>query len=210
MTRPAVFLDRDGTMIREVQFLRRFDDLTWFPSTIDAIRLLNRAGFVVCVTTNQSGVGRGYYTEEDVRLIHERMTLDLEAAGARVDAWFYCPHHPEATVAPLRLVCECRKPRPGMVERAADRFALDLSRSFVIGDRITDVGLAEGVGARGVLVRTGYGENTIQENGGTAPGAALVATNLIEATAWILRESGHPRASGAARPIARDAGQEAR
>ena len=119
MTRPAVFLDRDGTMIHEVQYLRRFDDLTWFPSTIDAIRLLNRAGFVVCVTTNQSGVGRGYYSELDVERIHARMTEDLTAAGARVDAWFYCPHHPEARVETLRQICECRKPRPGMIQSAA-------------------------------------------------------------------------------------------
>ncbi len=192
MTRPAVFLDRDGTMIHEVQFLRRFDDLTWFPSTIDAVRLLNRAGFVVCVTTNQSGVGRGYYTEDDVKAIHERMQQDIDAAGARIDAWFYCPHHPDAVVDELRLVCDCRKPRPGMVRRAADRFGIELSRSFVVGDRLTDVGLAESVGARGVLVRTGYGEHTLHENGDAAPGAALVADNLMEATSWMLRLHGHP------------------
>lgn len=192
MTRPAVFLDRDGTMIHEVQYLRRCDDLTWFPSTIDAIRLLNRAGFIVCVTTNQSGVGRGYYTEDDVRAIHERMRQDLEAAGARIDAWFYCPHHPDAVVDALRLVCDCRKPRPGMIRRAADRFSIELGRSFVVGDRLTDVGLAESVGAQGVLVRTGYGEHTLQENGGAAPGAALVADNLMEATSWMLGRRRHP------------------
>jgi histidinol-phosphate phosphatase family protein len=192
MTRPAVFLDRDGTMIREVQFLRRPEDLVWLPATIDAIRLLNRAGFVVCVTTNQSGVGRGLYTEADVQVLHDIMTATLDAAGARVDAWFYCPHHPEATVTALRQVCECRKPRPGMIRRAAEQFSLELSRSFVIGDRLTDIGLAASVGARGVLVRTGYGEHTIAEQAGAAAGAALVAADLMEATAWLLRQSGHP------------------
>jgi D-glycero-D-manno-heptose 1,7-bisphosphate phosphatase len=188
MTRPAVFLDRDGTLIHEVQFLRRFDDLKWFPSTIDAIRLLNRAGFVVCVTTNQSGVGRGLYSENDVRDIHARMTAELDAAAARVDAWFYCPHHPDAAVEALRQTCECRKPEPGMIRAAARQFELDLPRSFVVGDRLTDIGLAERAGARGVLVRTGYGTNTIQENGGHAPGAAFVADNLMHATAWMLRQ----------------------
>jgi D-glycero-D-manno-heptose 1,7-bisphosphate phosphatase len=187
-----VFLDRDGTMVREVQFLRRADDLVWLPATIDAIRLLNRAGFVVCVTTNQSGVGRGLYSESDVHALHDLMTTTLEAAGGRVDAWFYCPHHPEATVTELRQVCECRKPRPGMIRLAAERFALDLDRSFVIGDRLTDVGLAASVGARGVLVRTGYGEHTIAEHAGVAPGAAFIAADLMEATAWLLRQSGHP------------------
>jgi D-glycero-D-manno-heptose 1,7-bisphosphate phosphatase len=188
MTRPAVFLDRDGTMIHEVQFLRRFDDLTWFPSTIDAIRLLNRAGFVVCVTTNQSGVGRGLYTEEDVRDIHARMSVELEAAAARVDAWFYCPHHPDAAVESLRQICECRKPQPGMIRAAARQFDLDLTRSYVVGDRLTDLGLAQRAGGTGVLVRTGYGTNTIHENGGQAPGAAFVADNLMQATAWMLRQ----------------------
>ncbi len=190
--RPAVFLDRDGTMVREVQFLRRHDDLTWLPATIDAVRLLNRAGFVVCVTTNQSGVGRGLFRAEDVETLHARMQETLDAAGARVDAWFYCPHHPDAAVPDLRMVCECRKPRAGMIQRAAERFAIDVGRSFVIGDRLTDVGLAQSAGARGILVRTGYGEHTLQENGGRAPGAALVAADLMEATAWVLRESGHP------------------
>jgi D-glycero-D-manno-heptose 1,7-bisphosphate phosphatase len=185
---PAVFLDRDGTMIREVQYLRRFDDLRWFPASIDAIRLLNRAGFIVCVTTNQSGVGRGYYTEQDVRSIHDRMTDALVAAGARIDAWFYCPHHPEAVIDSLRLVCDCRKPKPGMIQSAAAQMAIDLPRSFVVGDRITDIGLAQSAGAQGVLVRTGYGESTLQENGGSAPGAAFVADHVMQATSWILRQ----------------------
>jgi D-glycero-D-manno-heptose 1,7-bisphosphate phosphatase len=194
MTRPAVFLDRDGTMIREVQFLRRIEEVAWLPSTIDAIRMLNRAGFAVCVTTNQSGVGRGLFAEDVVRAVHDRMAEVLRTADAVIDAWFYCPHHPEAALSAFRQVCECRKPRPGMIRQAATRFPLDLTRSFVIGDRLTDVGLATSVGARGVLVRTGYGEHTIHEHGGEAPGAALVAADLMEATAWILRQSGHPRA----------------
>jgi len=186
MSRPAVFLDRDGTMIHEVQFLRRYEDLKWYPSTIDAIRLLNRAGFVVCVTTNQSGIGRGLFSEDDVRRIHLRMSQALDAARAHVHAWFYCPHHPEAAVEAFRQDCDCRKPRPGMIQSAAGQFAIDLARSFVVGDRMSDVGFAKSAGARGVLVRTGYGENTVQEHGGRVPGAAFIADNLMQATAWML------------------------
>jgi D-glycero-D-manno-heptose 1,7-bisphosphate phosphatase len=196
MSRPAVFLDRDGTMIHEVQFLRRYEDVTWFPSTIDAIRLLNRAGFLVCVTTNQSGIGRGLYSEADVLQIHARMTDALVTSDARIDAWFYCPHHPEAAVEALRQVCECRKPSTGMIQSASRQFAIDLSRSFVVGDRITDVGLAARAGARGVLVRTGYGENTIREHDGVVPGASLVAENLMQATAWILGERARAAEAG--------------
>ena len=191
--RPAVFLDRDGTMIHDIGYLSRIDQVRWFGSTVDAIRLLNRAGFLVSVTTNQSGIGRGRYTEDDLRDIHAHMHAYLEAAGARVDGWFYCPHHPEAEVPEYRAVCECRKPRPGMIHQAAARFPIDLARSFVIGDKLLDVGLAAEVGARGILVRTGHGEETVAAHAGVVPSAAHVAGTLMEATAWLLAESGHPR-----------------
>jgi D-glycero-D-manno-heptose 1,7-bisphosphate phosphatase len=191
--KPAVFLDRDGTMIHDVGYLARVDEVRWYASTIDAVRLLNRAGFLVCVTTNQSGIGRGHYTEADLAAIHERMDADLSAGDARVDGWFYCPHHPEAEVAEYRRVCECRKPRAGMIDQARARFALDIARSFVIGDKLLDLGLAASAGARGILVRTGYGEGTLREHAGVVPGAGFVASDLMEATAWLLAESGHPR-----------------
>jgi D-glycero-D-manno-heptose 1,7-bisphosphate phosphatase len=191
--RPAVFLDRDGTMIREVQFLRRPEDVHWLPATIDAVRMLKRAGFLVCVATNQSGVGRGLYSEDDVRRIHEVMAGVLDTAEASIDAWYFCPHHPDAALPAFRQVCDCRKPKAGMARQAAGTFDVDLDRSFVVGDRLTDIALATGVGARGILVRTGYGEHTLSEHAGEAPGAAVVAHDLMEATAWILRESGHPK-----------------
>jgi D-glycero-D-manno-heptose 1,7-bisphosphate phosphatase len=191
--KPAVFLDRDGTMIHDVGYLRRVEEVRWFPSTVDAIRLLNRAGFLVCVTTNQSGIGRGHYTEADLAAIHGRLDRFLAAAGARVDAWFYCPHHPQAEVEAYRAVCECRKPRPGMIRRAGERFAIDLDRSFVIGDKLLDLGLAVEVGARGVLVRTGYGLDIERAHNGAVPGAAFIASDLMEATSWVLMASGRPR-----------------
>jgi D-glycero-D-manno-heptose 1,7-bisphosphate phosphatase len=194
--RPAVFLDRDGTMIHDVGYLRRLDDIRWFPPTIDAIRLLNRAGFLVCVVTNQSGIGRGLIAPEFVPAAHRTMGAALEAGGARVDGWFYCPHHPHAEVTQYRAVCECRKPAPGLIHQACAQFPIDLARSFVIGDKPIDVGLGVAVGARGILVRTGYGEEAVEAHGGTVPGAAFVAADLMEATSWLLGASGHPRQDG--------------
>jgi D-glycero-D-manno-heptose 1,7-bisphosphate phosphatase len=121
------------------------------------------------------------------------MHAHLEAAGARVDGWFYCPHHPDAEVLQYRAVCECRKPRPGMIHQATARFPIDVARSFVIGDKLLDMGLATEVGARGILVRTGHGEETFAAHEGVVPGAAHVAAGLMEATAWLLGHSGHPR-----------------
>jgi len=191
--RPAVFLDRDGTMIQDVGYLRRLEDVHWFASTIDAIRLINRAGFLVFVVTNQSGIGRGVIAPEFVPDVHERMAQTLAAGGARVDGWFYCPHHPRAEVEAYRAVCDCRKPRPGLIRQAEAQHGIDLARSFVIGDKPIDVGLGVAVGARGILVRTGYGEEAVQIHGGQVPGAAFVAADLMEATSWLLGASGHPR-----------------
>ena len=191
--RPTVFIDRDGTMLHDVGYLSRIEDLRWYPATIDAVRLLNRAGFLVCVTTNQSGIALGFCTDAFVRRVHEDMAAAIAEAGGRVDGWFYCPHHPQAAIDALRLDCDCRKPRPGLIRQAQARLPIDLARSFVIGDKSADVGLAESVGARGVLVRTGYGESELVRYGGAVPGAAHVAADVMAAAAWILAEAGHPR-----------------
>jgi len=182
----AVFLDRDGTLLHDVGYLSRHEDVRWFSWSIDAIRLLNRAGFVVCVTTNQGGIGLKLYPESFVHEVHARLTRDLAAGGARVDGWFYCPHHPAALIDELRVDCDCRKPKPGMVRQAVEQFGIDPRRSFVIGDKRSDVGLAESVGATGILVRTGEGEHVVRAHGGTVPGAAYVAADLMEATSWVL------------------------
>jgi D-glycero-D-manno-heptose 1,7-bisphosphate phosphatase len=182
---PAVFLDRDGVLVHDLGYLARREDLRWYPYAIEAVRLLNRAGFLVFVTTNQGGVGLGYYTEAFVRETHEEMARRLAAGGARIDGWFYCPHHPRAIVGSLRVTCECRKPSPGMVRAAASTHAIDLARSFVVGDKATDMGLAQAVGARGVFVLTGQGHAERARAGGTMP-SAWTAPDLMAATAWIL------------------------
>jgi D-glycero-D-manno-heptose 1,7-bisphosphate phosphatase len=153
VARPAVFLDRDGTMIEDIGYLSRPEQVRWFPYTVESIRLLNRAGFIVCVTTNQSGIGRGIYTEAQLQDIHRQMATYLDAGGATVDAWFYCPHHPVAEVEAYRAVCECRKPEPGMIRQACEQYEIDLARSFVIGDKLLDVARAAFWCARGTAKR---------------------------------------------------------
>lgn len=183
---PAVFLDRDGTMIEDVGYLRRVEDVTFFPWTIDAIRALGRAGLVPVVVTNQSAIARGLLTAHELERIHGAMAQALEAGGARVAAYYYCPHHPDGSVAEYATVCDCRKPARGLVDRAARDLSLDPARSFLVGDKWLDVGLARAVGARAILVRTGAGA---LEAANPPPDleADAVVDNLAAAASWILR-----------------------
>jgi D-glycero-D-manno-heptose 1,7-bisphosphate phosphatase len=185
---PAVFLDRDGVLLHDVGYLSRREDLRWYSCAIDAVRLLKRAGFLTFVITNQGGVGLGFYADEFVRRTHADMAETIDAAGGHIDGWFYCPHHPRAIVDGLRLDCECRKPKPGMVRSAQAAHDIDLARSFVVGDKATDIALAGAVGARGVFVRTGQGEAELAR-AGAALQAACVAPDVMAATSWILTES---------------------
>ncbi len=184
--RPAVFVDRDGTLIEEVGYLDRLDRIVVFPWSVDAIRLLNRAGFAVVVVTNQAGIARGFFDEEFVRRTHEHLDRHFVAGGARIDRYYYCPHHPDGTVAAYRQVCDCRKPKPGMLRQAEHELGLDLARSFVIGDRWLDIDLARAAGAPGILVSTGYGRQDLERRAANADAAAVVA-NLMAAVAWILQ-----------------------
>jgi D-glycero-D-manno-heptose 1,7-bisphosphate phosphatase len=188
--RPAVFLDRDGTLNEDIGFMDRMEALTLFPWTADAIRLLNRAGFRTVVTTNQSAVGRGLIDEGFLRVVHQEIDRRLARAGAHIDGYYYCPHHPEAPLEAYRQVCECRKPRPGMIWKAAREMGIDLSRSVMVGDRRLDVMSGHAAGVRAVLVRTGLGaaeEEDLVDDGGAQPDAIL--NNLMEAVGWILRNS---------------------
>lgn len=185
--RPAVFLDRDGTLLEEAGYLDQLERITFFPFSIDAVRLLNRAGYAVVVMSNQSGVGRGMYEEQFVRDTHDVMTARLAEGGAMVDGFYYCPHHPEASVAKYRKDCDCRKPATGMLLRAAAELDLDLARSFTVGDKWTDIQAGHAAGARGILVRTGYGRSS---EASPLPDvhAALITDNVMAAVSWILRD----------------------
>ena len=184
--RRAVFLDRDGTLLEEAGYLDRLERLVFFPYSIDAVRLLNRAGFTVVVVTNQAGIARSIFKESFVAEAHRHITERVNAGGAQIDAFYYCPHHPDAVVESLRKQCECRKPRPGMLRQAAEDHDLDLARSFVIGDRWHDLQSGAAVGATGVLVRTGYGRT--EEASPRDVTAAAISDNLIDAVSWVLRQ----------------------
>ena len=184
-TRAAVFLDRDGTIIEEVGYLDRLERVELYPWTIDAIRAFNRAGLAVVMITNQSGIARGFFTEQVVDEVHAHMAAMLAEGGARIDAYYYCPHHPDGKVAGYARACECRKPGRGLVDRAVRELGVDPARSFVVGDRWLDVALARAIGARGVLVRTGYGASVERQRPGDLTADAVV-DNLIAAASWIL------------------------
>jgi D-glycero-D-manno-heptose 1,7-bisphosphate phosphatase len=181
----AVFLDRDGTLIEEVGYLNRLDRVAFFPWSVDAIRVLNDAGLLVVIVTNQAGVARGYFDEALVRETHALIDRRVREGGARIDAYYHCPHHPDGVVEALRQACECRKPKPGMIHQAARDLDIDVPGSFTVGDRWLDVEMGRAAGTTTVLVRTGYG----RDEEAHPPGATAdkVADNLMDAAGWILR-----------------------
>ncbi len=193
--RPGVFLDRDGTIIHDAGYLRRVEDMELYPSAAQAIRLLNQSGRLVVVVTNQSGVARGILDEDAVSSIHAALQTDLEHQGARIDRFYYCPHLPNAPVASFSRECDCRKPNPGMVLAAARDLNIDLSRSYLIGDKPTDIETAHRAGCASVLVRTGYGAEAAEKQGDSqtrrrgdkeTPAPDHIAEDLLDAVQWIL------------------------
>ena len=188
MSRPAVFLDRDGTVIEDVGFLSSIDAMTLLPWSAAAIRRLNDAGYPVVVITNQSGVGRGLFDEAHVRATHDALDRALAASNARIDAYYYCPHHPAAADTRYRVLCDCRKPAPGLLRRAARDLDLDLARSWMVGDWWRDVEAGVAAGARAILIRTGRSD-THRPAPAAPPAADAILDNLMEAVDWILRSS---------------------
>ena len=182
--RPAVFLDRDGTINEDVGYLDRLERLTLFPYAIDAVRLLNGAGFCVVVVTNQRGVATGLISETFLHTVHDVLSERFHRGGARIERFYHCPHDPHAPIEQYRRDCTCRKPKPGLALQAADDLGIDLTRSFVVGDKWSDVALARNVGATGILVRTGYGAT--QAARPDRPGDAIVTADLMAATVRIL------------------------
>jgi D-glycero-D-manno-heptose 1,7-bisphosphate phosphatase len=180
--RRAVFLDRDGTICEEMGYLNHLSRLQIYPFAAAAIRRLNDAGLPVIVVTNQPGVARGIFPESLVHRAHEKMTAELAAAGASVDGFYYCPHKSEDA-------CGCRKPFPGMLERAAQDHGLELAGSYVVGDRYADVEMGQKVSGRGILVLTGYGQGEYELYHDAWPRQPdHVAEDLAEAVNRILEE----------------------
>ncbi|MCK1652701.1 HAD family hydrolase [Bradyrhizobium sp. 149] len=153
--KPAVFLDRDGVLNEDIGYLYERAKFRWMPGAREAVKAVNDAGYFAFVITNQSGVARGLYKEADIRALHTWMSEELAKVGAHIDAFEYCPHHPEASVELYRTSCTCRKPRPGMITKIMNRFPVDCARSFLIGDKFTDIEAANGAGIHGYLFEGG-------------------------------------------------------
>jgi len=177
----AVFLDRDGTIIVLVEYLSDPDKTELLPEAAEAIKMFNEAGLKVIVITNQSALARGYFTEEVLDAIHERMERLLDEQGARIDAIYYCPHHPDEK-------CDCRKPRPGLLKIVAKENGIDLGRSFMVGDRMIDVECGKAAGCKGIMVLTGYGagELALRESWELMPDH--ITNDLFGAAEWIIKE----------------------
>lgn len=181
MSRAAVFLDRDGTLIREADYLADPDDVELLPGVVEALEELRNAGLALVVVTNQSGIARGLYTEDDYQRVAARLDRMLEERGAPVDATYHCPHHPDFSGR-----CPCRKPDLGMHRAAARLLGLDLAASYFVGDKPSDVLAARSAGGKGILVRTGYGRRT--EAAGTVPPGVEVVDDVGAAARWIVTD----------------------
>lgn len=180
----AVFLDRDGTINVERDYLYRCEDFEFIQGVPQAIKMLNDAGFLVIVVTNQSGIARGYYSEDDVKVLHHFVEEQLVASGARVDGFYYCPHHPDKGFPPYRQTCRCRKGAAGMLIDAAHDFDIDLTQSFIVGDKLADVEAGLAVESTPILVLTGHGMSEKNK----IPTETTVCADLLSAVSVICSE----------------------
>jgi D-glycero-D-manno-heptose 1,7-bisphosphate phosphatase len=187
MKKPAVFIDRDGTINEQMGYVNHVSRFRILPKVPQAIRMLNRHGFLVFVVSNQSGVARGYYPLDLVSTLHQLLVSRIRERKASIDGIFFCPHHPEGSVPEFSRNCDCRKPKTGLIEQACRSFEIDLRRSFIVGDMCTDIELAHRAGITGILVKTGYGLGEIEY---TLPQKtakpAHIAEDLLDAVRWIL------------------------
>jgi D-glycero-D-manno-heptose 1,7-bisphosphate phosphatase len=174
-----VFLDRDDTLIRDKGYLNDPEGIEILSGVGDAIRLLNEQGIPVIIVTNQSGIARGLLDEETLGVIHTRLVALLSQQGARIDAIYYCPHHPEGVREEYRVSCSCRKPEPGLLIMAADAFGLDLGRCYMVGDKPIDIETIHRVGGKGILIGSGRAI-TMNDN------PDYIARDVLDAVNWIL------------------------
>jgi D-glycero-D-manno-heptose 1,7-bisphosphate phosphatase len=182
--RPAIFLDRDGVIIEEVNYLSHPDQVKLIPGSAKAIQTLNTLGIPVIIVSNQAGVAKGYFPITQIPLVHARLIELLAQENARADAIYYCPHHSEGTIPEYSFKCQCRKPEPGMLLEAEKNHQLDLSASWIIGDKASDVEAGINAGCKNILVRTGYGDTITSES---LPAGTIIKTDLLEAVNFILR-----------------------
>jgi len=187
--KPVVFLDRDGTLNVEAGYIRKLEDLHLIDGAAQSVQSLNKAGVAAIVVTNQSGAARQYYSQSHIQNLHKRLQMLLAEQGASLDAIYYCPHLPEGTEPELTMVCHCRKPAPGMVNRAfAEHPELSRQLSFVVGDKPCDVELAMSCQSRSILVKTGYGDASLQTLTAKNIKPDFVAEDICQAVDWILKQ----------------------
>ncbi|HDD35416.1 MAG TPA: HAD family hydrolase [Candidatus Desulfofervidus auxilii] len=190
MVMRAVFLDRDGTINEEMGYINHSERLIILPKVPEALRLLKMHGFKIILITNQSGAAKGYFPLDFIEEINNLLQKKLKEYNVSLDAIYYCPHHPQAVVPALKKDCFCRKPKPGLIKRAQKDFGLELKNCYVIGDRFVDIELAYNVGAKGILVMTGYGKGELKF---IAPNHPLkphfIAKDLLEAATWIIKDA---------------------
>lgn len=181
---PAIFLDRDGTLIHEKNYSKNPADIEFFQASIPLLGQAQLRGYKLVVVSNQAGVAQGFMTEVEVQHFNRTLALRLNDLGVTIHAMYYCPHHPEKGLAPYQTFCDCRKPQPGMLLRAACDLSIDLSRSWMIGDRRTDLEAGWNAGCKSILVKTGYGVAAQPGPGQRQP--EFVAEDLAEALRRIL------------------------
>jgi D-glycero-D-manno-heptose 1,7-bisphosphate phosphatase len=187
--RPVVFMDRDGTLNEEIGYIREVEKLALIKGAAEAVRRLNQAHVATVLVTNQTGAARGYYGEDHILRLNQRLLDLLARGGAHLDAVYYCPHLQEGTVAPYNQTCSCRKPEAGMVKSAYKEHSdFDSKRSYVIGDKATDVELARNCGAKGVLVQTGYGTDVLAGTYQWKIEPDFTAPDIGAAVDWILAD----------------------
>jgi D-glycero-D-manno-heptose 1,7-bisphosphate phosphatase len=188
----AVFLDRDGTINEEAGYLDNLDKLKMIPNAYEAIKLINKSGMKAVVISNQAGVAKGFFTEEFVNTVNETLQADLKKKGSKIDKFYYCPHHPTEGNGIYLQNCNCRKPETGMLIKAEQELNIDLNQSYFVGDRFRDMETARKAGMKGVLVKTGYGEDLLQDDGPDKATPAskpdYIATDILDAVQWILRD----------------------
>jgi len=189
VSRPAVFLDRDGTINEQRGYINHISRFVLLPRTAEAVRLLNEHGFLAIIVTNQSGVARGYFPIELVNEVHEHLKELLRKEGAYVDGIFFCPHYHRGEVGEYTIECNCRKPRPGLIEKARKNLDIDMAGSYLIGDRVSDIELAKRCNLKGVLVKTGYGKGDLEYVFPNSRAKPLhVAKDLLAAVRWIIKD----------------------
>lgn len=186
MKKPAIFLDRDGTLNEERGYINHIDRFILIPGVPKAVKLINDLGYLAIVITNQSGIARGYYDLARLKTYHNKLKKELSEAGAKLDAIYFCPHHPQGKVKKYAIECDCRKPKTGMIDQAIKDFEIDLEHSFLIGDRYRDILFGKKLNMKSILVKTGYGKGEWEfEKYTWKVQPDYVAENLLEAVNWI-------------------------